>query len=192
MSYVFPLKAMFYNLYLRNARYHVLNNIANNITNKVPRGCPIVSRKSLGNRHQSAPELELVRGLIREMLFLQLQNLRRTQKDLEIDAAGLEVMLHLAANGEMNPSEIAKMLDTSSAATSLVLQRLEDVGHITRKDDPSDGRKILVTAVNTSLQAAYKSGDYVVRGTIELLESMNASEMKVIENFLEKLVAIYR
>ena len=148
-------------------------------------------KKSISNRFQSSPEVEELRVLIREMLGAQLDQIRRTQKELGVDASGLEVMLHLAANGETNPSEIAKRLDTSSAATSLVLQRLEDTGHITRHDDPSDGRKVLVAPVKASLQAAFKSGDPVVQGTIKVLESLTASEIKVVKKFLEKLVATY-
>lgn len=144
------------------------------------------------SRRQSTPAVEEVRVLIREMLTSQLDTMRRTQKDLGIDAPGLEVMLHLSASGELNPKDIAKKLGASSAATSVILQRLEDLGHITRHNDPADGRKILVVPVKGSIQAAYKSGNHVVRNTVELLESLSASELRVIKKFLTKLVAAHK
>jgi DNA-binding MarR family transcriptional regulator len=42
------------------------------------------------------------------MLKAQMATLRHTQKELDIDAPGLEVMMHLNEHGECNPSELAK------------------------------------------------------------------------------------
>lgn len=151
-----------------------------------------MAKKELYPSLRSKPAVGEVRILIREMLKAQIATLRHTQKALEIDAPGLEVMMHLAAHGECNPSELANYLDTSTAATSLILQRLEDMGHVSRKPDPSDGRKVLVVANKASLQAAYKSGDSVVKGTIRALESLSAADLKVVKRFLESLIDIHR
>lgn len=151
-----------------------------------------MAKKNLYLGIKSKPEIEEVRELIREMLKGQIATLRGTQKALGIDAPGLEVMMHLAASGESNPSELAKTLETSTAATSLIIHRLEDMGHVIRRPDPSDGRKVLVSPNKASLQAAYKSGDSVVKGTIEVLESLSVAELKTVKRFLEKLVEVHK
>lgn len=151
-----------------------------------------MAKKQLYPSIQSKPEIEEARELIRELLKVQISTMRNTQKALDIDAPGLEVMMHLAANGECNPSDLAKHLDASTAATSLIIQRLEDMGHVTRKPDPSDGRKVIVSPNKASLQTAYKSGDSVVKGTIEVLESLSATELKTVKKFLEKLVKVHK
>jgi len=126
------------------------------------------------------------------MLISQLDTMRRTEKDLGVDAPGLEVILHLSASGELNPTNIAKKLGASSAATSLIIQRLEDLGHVTKESNPTDGRKVLVTPKGSSLRVAYKSGAKIVQGTVDLLEFLTASELKVIKKFLERLLDVHK
>lgn len=151
-----------------------------------------MAKKDLYPSYRSKPAVEEVRELIREMLSAQIATLRNTQKALDIDAPGLAIMMHLASKGESNPSELAKNLGTSTAATSLIIQRLEEMGHVIRKPDPSDGRKVLVAPNKASLQAAYKSGDSVVKGTVDVLESLSAADLKVVKKFLEMLVDVHK
>lgn len=151
-----------------------------------------MAKKNPSPSYRSKPAVEEVRELIREMLSAQIVTLRNTQKALDIDAPGLEIMMHLASKGESNPSVLAKNLGTSTAATSLIIQRLEEMGHVTRKPDPSDGRKVLVAPNKASLQAAYKSGGSVVKGIVDALESLSAADLKVVKKFLEMLVDVHK
>jgi DNA-binding MarR family transcriptional regulator len=74
----------------------------------------------------------------------------------------------------------------------LIIQRLEDLGHVTKESDLTDRRKVLVTPKGSSLQAAYKSGDKIVQDTVDLLEFLTASELKVIKKFLERLLDVHK
>lgn len=79
-----------------------------------------------------------------QILALQ-QRLRRQMQDaLGVDSAGLSTMIHLASVGTDSPTAIAAALQTSTAATSLVLNRLEVAGHISRQPHAKDRRKIVV------------------------------------------------
>ncbi|MDO5729930.1 MAG: MarR family transcriptional regulator [Actinomycetaceae bacterium] len=64
--------------------------------------------------------------------------------DTEVASATWRVASMLATYGPMRPSHIAHRERTSRAATTTLLQRLEDEGLICKSVDPSDARAYLV------------------------------------------------
>lgn len=132
-----------------------------------------------------------IKERIFELLDAQLDFRRRLQRELGVDLHGLDVMIHLATHGNASPTEIAKKLDTSTAAASLILQRLESMGHISRGPDKSDRRKVVVSANKPSVQAAFAFAAPISQGTDELLQDMSESEIKAVAKFLDRLSRIY-
>ena len=112
-------------------------------------------------------------------------------RELAVDPVGLEVMDHLITIGSATPTELARRLDTSTAAMTLVLNRLEDAGHVRRDRHPSDGRKLVVTAADASSDRAYELVLPIIDGVEDLVAGLDATERATVQAFLDRLLAIY-
>ncbi len=105
--------------------------------------------------------------------FLQQMHLfRRFKPQQKINASlrGEEFVLHqIAISGEhIIPSEISGAMGISGARTAATLNGLEKKGYITRRIDPSDRRRILIslTPKGREQEETYR------RGLTETLEKM--------------------
>jgi DNA-binding MarR family transcriptional regulator len=100
-------------------------------------------------------------------------------------------MDHLIALGPSTPTELAARLDISTAAMTLVLNRLESAGHVRRERHPTDGRKLVVTAAERSVGEARDRILPLIEGVEELISSLNADERETVGRFLDRLLAVY-
>lgn len=116
---------------------------------------------------------------------------RSLAKRLAIDAHGLEAMDNLIALGPLTPTELAHRLDISTAAMTLVLNRLEDAGHIRRERHPNDGRKLLVIANDESADQAQNMVLPLVEGVETLIASMSEKEREIASRFVDELIRLY-
>ena len=116
---------------------------------------------------------------------------RTVERDLEVDAAGLATMDLLITRGPATPTELARAVEISTAAMTLVLNRLEASGHITRESHPTDRRKVVVTATEASTIRAHDSFQPLLRGVDTLVDSMGNDERLAVATFLAELLAIY-
>ncbi|HEY0239717.1 MAG TPA: MarR family transcriptional regulator [Friedmanniella sp.] len=110
---------------------------------------------------------------------------------LRTDVSGLEVMDHLIALGPTTPSALASRLGTSTAAMSLVLNRLEDAGHISRTRHPDDGRKLIVTASGASTDQVWALISPQTEAVDRLIAGYTAEEQDLVEDFLDRVLAVY-
>ncbi len=110
---------------------------------------------------------------------------------LRTDVSGLEVMDHLIALGPTTPSVLATRLGTSTAAMSLVLNRLEDAGHITRQRHPDDGRKLVVTAAAHSTEQVWDLISPQTEAIDALITRYTPEQQDLVEGFLDAVLASY-
>ncbi|MBB2947424.1 DNA-binding MarR family transcriptional regulator [Actinoplanes lutulentus] len=112
-------------------------------------------------------------------------------RDLGVDLPGLEAMDHLISSGPTSPTDLAHRLDISTAATSLVLNRLESAGHIRRDRHPTDGRKLVVTASDDSANEANRRVAPLIDGVEALVSSLSEQESTTVLKFLDALIQTY-
>lgn len=127
-----------------------------------------------------------------QLLTEQLRFRHLVQDALGVDYAGLSTMIHLAQVGSDTPTAIAGALETSTSATSLVLNRLETSGHVSRQPHPTDRRKVVVAPVRASLAAAQDHARPINEGIGELSGTLTAAERATVAAFLDGLVALYQ
>ena len=132
-----------------------------------------------------------IRARVQQLTMRQQRFERSLAKRLAIDAHGLEAMDNLIALGPLTPTELAHRLDISTAAMTLVLNRLEDAGHIRRERHPNDGRKLLVIANDESADQAQNMVLPLVEGVEALIASMSASEREIASRFVDELIRLY-
>ncbi len=132
-----------------------------------------------------------IRDTLMQLLTKQLRFRRHTQESLGVDSAGLTTMIHLSQVGSDTPTSIAHTLDTSTAATSLVLSRLETAGHIERQPHPTDRRKVVVAPAAASIAAAFACANPVIDGIDRLTAALSPAERSTVAGFLRGLVDVY-
>ncbi len=128
---------------------------------------------------------------ITAILALQQRFRRHLQDVLGVDANGLNAMIHLATVGSDSPTAIASILETSTAATSLVLNRLETAGHVSRQPHPTDRRKVVVAPAPASLASAYDCVRPIIDGIDQLSAALAPAERSTVAGFLEAVVHVY-
>lgn len=134
---------------------------------------------------------DAIRDDLMELLALQLRFRRHMQDSLEVDSAGLTAMIHLAEVGSDTPTALAGTLERSTAATSLVLNRLEASGHISRQPHPKDRRKVVVVPTPASIASAYRYADPVINGIDQRTATLTPAERSTVAVFLAGLLNVY-
>ncbi|MGV8874757.1 MAG: MarR family winged helix-turn-helix transcriptional regulator [Rhodococcus sp. (in: high G+C Gram-positive bacteria)] len=133
-----------------------------------------------------------IRDELMQLLTEQLRFRRFMQDGLGVDSAGLTTMIHLAGVGTDSPTAIAGALETSTAATSLVLNRLEASGHISRTAHPTDRRKVLIAASPDSIARARQRAYPIIEGIDKLTASLEPAVRESITDFLDGVIRVYR
>lgn len=132
-----------------------------------------------------------IRSRMQQLTIRQQRFERHVAQQLEVDAAGLAAMDHLMSDGPSTPTELARQLEISTAAMTLVLDRLESAGHVRRGAHPSDRRKVVVTASDASVQQAHSQIVPLIDGVGEIVDSMAPEQRRIVERFLAQTIAVY-
>ena len=138
------------------------------------------------------PQVREPTRLLRE--FLDVSDLfeRALGAELEVNATDLEAMEHLLMSGPLGPSELARRLRISTASTTIAIDRLVALGHVTREPNPNDRRGVLVVPQEGSRQRAMRRLMPMIMGVDAQLDAFTESEQEAITRYLRQVVALYR
>jgi DNA-binding MarR family transcriptional regulator len=132
-----------------------------------------------------------IRGRVQRLGIQQQRFQRFLAAQIAVDDLGLETMDHLMSTGPATPTELARKIEVSTAAMSLVLGRLEDAGHVRRERHPTDGRKYVISPTDESVRAAYGHVLPLIEGMEEAIARTDEADRAVIVRFLDDLLAVY-
>lgn len=130
--------------------------------------------------------------LLREILDLTVDLEADVGSELDVNRRDFEAMQHLVMSGPLSPTEIARRLDVSTAAATLIVDRLSAVGHVTRQPHPSDRRGVLVVPNPASVDRAMARILPLISGVDRVLDDFTGEEQGVITNYLAGVVGVYR
>lgn len=148
------------------------------------------SREEL--RDGSVPEADPINTALREVNALSRAFERRLGSVLAVNQTDLSAMEHLIQSGPLTPSELASRLDVSTAASTLVVDRLVALGHVERHPHDRDRRKITVVPSRTSVNRAIDELMPVMMGVASVTDDLSPEDRAVIEGFLDRVIAVYR
>jgi DNA-binding MarR family transcriptional regulator len=148
-------------------------------------------RKSDSGRPDMLPESGLISERLREIVTLSRDFERHVGQALMVNSTDLAAMEHLMTEGSLTPSELSRRLDISTAATTLVVDRLVALKHVRRHPHPHDRRKVVVVPEPRSVTQAFAELMPVIGGVAALEATMPEAERAVVEAFLARVVAIY-
>ena len=109
---------------------------------------------------------------------------------LGVNATEMLAIAHLAQRGALPPSELAALLQLSSAGVTAMIQRLHDAGNLVRERHPSDRRSILVDLSPAIVERAEHALAPLVRDLQQLAEEVPEAERMTIARFLTRVALI--
>ena len=148
------------------------------------------SREELQGDRVPAPDP--INISLREINALSRAFERRLGSVLTVNQTDLSAMEHLIQEGPLTPSELATRLGVSTAASTLVVDRLVALGHAERHPHTSDRRKIVVVPARSSVNRAIDELMPLMFGVTALTDDLSASDRAVIEGFLTRVIDVYR
>ncbi|WP_326948419.1 MarR family transcriptional regulator [Amycolatopsis sp. NBC_01307] len=116
---------------------------------------------------------------------------KRLSGALGVNPTDLAAMEHLTSEGPLTAKELADRLRVSTAASTHIVDRLEQAGHITRRPHATDRRKVLVEPVPESMTRIFGHLHPLLSGVEDLVGALSPGERDVVENFLAGVVRIY-
>ena len=108
----------------------------------------------------------------------------------ELDTWGFDVLASLRRVGDpyqLSPGQLIQETMVTSGTMTNRLDRLEELGLITRTQDPSDGRGSLVTLTKAGAKAVDSAMEDLLSRERELLKMLNKSEQSQLAALLREL-----
>lgn len=114
------------------------------------------------------------------------------REDLAVNETDLAAMQHLLTAGPIAPTGLSRLLGISTTATTTAIDRLVELGHVTREPHPSDRRSILVVPSETSRARAFALLMPMLADLERVLAEFSDEEQAAITAYLDRAVAVYR
>jgi DNA-binding MarR family transcriptional regulator len=143
-------------------------------------------------RTQQPIETNPINDSLREINTLSRAFERRLGTVLTVNPTDLAAMEHLIQEGPLTPSDLAARLGVTTAASTLVVDRLVALGHVERHRHASDRRKIVVVPSRSSVERAIDELMPVIAGVAGLVDDLAPAERELVAGFLERVIALYR
>lgn len=141
----------------------------------------------MSSREELSAELE--QGMVRFIADAVLFNHAVSAK-LGLGASDSQFMTLLQSYGPLTPRQLSERTGLTSGTVTGVIDRLESLGLITRRPDPTDRRKVLVTpsleAIQEQLAPLYAEQG---RRMHSMLSTRSDDDLRVISTFLADAVA---
>ncbi|PPF80325.1 MarR family transcriptional regulator [Subtercola sp. Z020] len=113
---------------------------------------------------------------------------RRTQVAMgmgETDLLALRYLLRMhRAEHSVGPKELAAYLGISSASTTVLLDRLEKTGHLSRQPSPFDRRALIIVPTPASEEAVRRTLDGMHERMIAIASDLSPDDAQTIVSFL--------
>lgn len=152
---------------------------------------PPPGRKGAAKPRRGAGQYGDIRDELRTLTLRQQRFERYLSRQMQVDAAGLAVMDHLLEHGPTTPTELARRLDASTAATTLVIDRLVAGGHAGRAPHPTDRRKVVVSPADHWEASAFEHVAPLIQGVNDAVEALSDKERATVAAFLGRVIKAY-
>ena len=127
---------------------------------------------------------------LRRILRITELNSRKLAHKSELTASQLLVLHHVSQHGRSQPSEIAEAIALKRATVTVVINKLEDAGLVTRKRDTSDRRRVWITLTDAGVSALKHSPDLLQHRFVNGFQSLEQWEQSMIITALERVSAL--
>lgn len=112
-------------------------------------------------------------------------------EQLAVNPTDLSAMEHLISSGPLGATELARRLKLTPPAVTAVVDRLEELGHATRVQNPADRRAVVVTPAPASVKRTMSFLMPMIADVDATLDGFDDEQQAVIAEYLERVVAAY-
>ena len=129
--------------------------------------------------------------LLREVIEHSGDYSRMISAHLDVNQTDFEAMEHLITNGPMTAGDLARAVGISPGSATVMIDRLEAVGHVTREPNPNDRRGVLVSPNPKSVAEAWKHISPLIIASEEALAAFKPADREAIETYPSATLRIY-
>lgn len=108
---------------------------------------------------------------------------------LGLNPSEVDAMEHLMGE-PIGPVELSRRLHMTSASATVLVDRLEEAGHVVREPDPCDGRRRLVRPTPKGARAVYSQIGPMVADLVALEDGMTPRERSTVLAYLQRVVDV--
>lgn len=130
--------------------------------------------------------------LVREIAGVGRDLDRAMQAHLTVNPTDMRAMSVLLGRGPLTVSELAAALGLGPPATSMAIDRLERLGHVTRERGGPDRRRVTIRATPGSTARARSALVPMIREIDDLLDELPPADRQVIQRYLHDVVQTMR
>lgn len=127
-----------------------------------------------------------VRTLINASQDLTVRMARR----MGVNVSDMTAILWLSEHGPVGGAELARRLGISTAATTVLVDRLERTGYVERVRDTTDRRRVRVTETAAARAAALHAWRPVILDIDEVCRSLPPAQQPLVRDFLARLTTV--
>ena len=142
-------------------------------------------------KSEALPDTGGIGDQLREISTLSNRFQKHVGRSLSVNDTDLSAMEHLMTEGPLSPSDLARRLDISTAATTVVVDRLAALGHVHREPHAHDRRKVVVVPSPASVQAAFETLIPMLAGISGVASRLSEGDRATVERFLADVIAVY-
>ncbi len=123
-------------------------------------------------------------------VLLAIPGARRGMADrLGLNPSEVDAMEHVMT-GEIGPVELSRRLHMASASATVLVDRLQEAGHVVREADSHDGRRRLVRATPSGVAAVFGQIGPLVSDLAAAEEGLTDSERAAVAEYLRRILTV--
>jgi DNA-binding MarR family transcriptional regulator len=130
-----------------------------------------------------------VATLLYDVLHLTGETRLAMARRLGLNPSEVDAMEHLMAE-PMGPVELSRRLHMTSASATVLVDRLEEAGHVAREADPEDRRRRVVRPTEQGSAAVYEQVVPLIVDLVSAEDQLSARERAAVERYLERVLEV--
>jgi len=108
---------------------------------------------------------------------------------LDLNPSEVDAMEHLMGE-PIGPVELSRRLHMTSASATVLVDRLEEAGHVVREPDPNDGRRRVVRPTAQGMESVYRQIGPMVADLVGVEDGMSARDRDAVVAYLHRVLAV--
>ena len=108
--------------------------------------------------------------------------------DENITHAELPFLIRIRFNDKPTQKDLVELFKVSEGYTAKLLRKFEDLGYITRREDPNNRRKKIVKITQEGIEKTDALIEFINNWEIKVTSNMSEDEVKLLKSLLFKVV----
>ena len=110
-------------------------------------------------------------------------------QDNDISHAELPFLLRIRFNDKPTQKDLVELFKVSEGYTAKLLRKFEDLGYITRREDPTNRRKKIVELTDEGIKKTDELIELINNWEMKVTSEMSDEEVRLLKSLLFKVVS---